>query len=308
MTIRQEAQELFLNNLRSDDRVLVTGAAGWFGRTAIAMTGGASLEMLATGSKDQKIEIDGQSQAVHTQTLEIILAFRPTVIIDSAFVTRERLAVLGHKAYIEANQKIIDESLAIAAIPSVRKYIGFSSGVTVHLAGQDSYSLEENPYAAQKRVYENRLWELANSLKIDASIARVWSVTGCYVTKGAAAFAFTDLINQAKFGLIKIKARQRVYRRYCAVEDVLALALMPLGPGEQTVFDTGGDLIELGALAQIMVEVINPAAKIRLQIDPELPSDDYHSDNRAWQSLVGLGFPKEDSIREQVARVAGINT
>ena len=307
MTIRREAQELWLKNLRSDDRVLVTGAGGWFGRTAIVMARKSGLALLATGSKDQQIEIDGQGQSVQAQSLEIISAFEPTVVIDTAFVTRERLPALGHKTYVETNQRIIDQSLAIAALPSVRKYIGFSSGATMHLAGHTSFSLEENPYAAQKRIYESRISEIAGALGCDISVARVWSVTGSYCTKPDS-FAFTDLIAQAKLGLIEIKAKHLVYRRFCAVEDVLALALVPLGSGGQTVFDTGGDLVDLAALAQMMVEVVNPNAKIHIQLDSGLPSDDYHSDNKDWESRVGLGLLGKDSTMDQIARVAGLKT
>jgi hypothetical protein len=222
-------------------------------------------------------------------------------------VTRERLPVLGYEPYVEANQKIIDQSLAIVAMPSVRKYIGFSSGATMHLAGHTSFSLEENPYAAQKRIYESKISEIAANLQSDISVARVWSVTGSYCTKPDS-FAFTDLIAQARSGLINIRAKHLVYRRYCSIEDVLALALMPLGPGSQTVFDTGGDLIDLDTLAQMMVEVVNPTAKIHLQLESGLPSDDYHSDNKDWERLVGSGLLGEDSIREQIARVAGLKT
>jgi hypothetical protein len=269
------------------------------------MTRKSGLALLATGSKDQQIEIDGQGQSVQAQSLEIIAAFEPTVVIDTAFVTRERLTILGHKAYVETNQKLIDQSLAIAALPSVRKYIGFSSGATMHLAGHTSFSLEENPYAAQKRIYESKVSEIAGALDCDISVARVWSVTGSYCTKPDT-FAFTDLIAQAKSGLIQIKSKHLVYRRFCAVEDVLALALMPLGPGSQTVFDTGGDLIDLGALAQLMVEVVNPTARIHIKLDSGLPSDDYHSDDKDWDSLVGLGLLGEDSIKEQIARISGL--
>jgi nucleoside-diphosphate-sugar epimerase len=304
LTIRREAQELWLNNLRSDDRVLVTGAAGWFGRTAIAMTKAAGLELLATGSKDQQIEIDGKSQAVQAQDLEIITAFQPTVVIDTAFVTRERLPILGHKAYVETNQKLIDQSLAIAALPSVRKYIGFSSGATMHLAGHASFSLEENPYAAQKHIYESKVSEIAGALDCDISVARVWSVTGSYCTKPKA-FAFTELITQAKLGLIEIKATHLVYRRYCPIEDVLALAMLPSSPGSNPIFDTGGDLIEIGELAKLVVEQVNPNAEIRRQIDQELPSDDYHSDSKEWSELVQYANFVKDSISDQVTRVAG---
>jgi nucleoside-diphosphate-sugar epimerase len=302
LTIRREAQERWLNNLRSDDRVLVTGASGWFGRTAIAMTREASLDLLATGSKDQQIDIDGQSQAVHAQSLEVISAFKPTVVIDTAFVTRERLPILGHKTYIETNQKLIEQSLALAALPSVRKYIGFSSGATMHLAGHTSFSPEENPYAAQKRIYESKMSEIAGSLQSDISVARVWSVTGSYCTKPQA-FAFTDLIAQAKLGLIEIKAKHLVYRRYCALEDVLAIAIPPTAPGSNPIFDTGGDLIELGELAKIVVELVNLNSEIHRRLDKALPQDSYHSDNKDWGKLAGLAKLGLDTIRDQITRV-----
>jgi len=303
LTIRREAQELWLKNLRSDDRVLVTGAGGWFGRTAVAMTRKSDLELLATGSKDEQIEIDGQSQALQAQDLEIIAAFKPTVVIDTAFVTRERLPALGHKTYTETNQKLIDQSLLIAALPSVRKYIGFSSGATKHLAGNTSFSLEENPYAAQKRIYESKISEIAANLQSDISVARVWSVTGSYCTKPQT-FAFTDLIAQAKFGLIEIKAKHLVYRRYCALEDVLALAMVPKTPGSVSIFDTGGGLIELGELAKIVVELLNPNAEIRREVDPGLASDNYHSDGKGWDALLQSEDLALDPISNQIMRVA----
>jgi nucleoside-diphosphate-sugar epimerase len=303
LTIRREAQELWLKNLRSDDRVLVTGAGGWFGRTAIAMTRESGLALLATGSKDQQIEIDGQGQSVQAQSLEIIAAFEPTVVIDTAFVTRERLPALGYKAYVETNQRIIDQSLAIAAMPSVRKYIGFSSGATMHLAGHNSFSLEENPYAAQKRIYESRISEIAGALDCDISVARVWSVTGSYCTKPDS-FAFTDLIAQAKLGLVEVKAKRPVYRRYCAIEDVLALAMLPNERGGHSIFSTGGELIELGDLAKKVVELVNPNAEVRRQIDSALASDDYYSDSKDWGELLQAANLAKDSISDQVTRVA----
>jgi nucleoside-diphosphate-sugar epimerase len=303
MTIRREAQELWLKHLRPDDRVLVTGAGGWFGRTAIAMTRESGLDLLATGSKDQQITIDNHNQLIHTQSFEAISAFEPTVVIDTAFLTRERLSVLGHKVYVETNQKLIDQSLAVAALASVRKYIGFSSGATMHLAGQASFSLEENPYAAQKRIYESRIEDIARSLEADISVARVWSVTGSHCTKPES-FAFTDLISQAKRGPIEIKAKHLVYRRYCAVEDVLAVSMLPKKTGSNSVFNTGGDLVELGELAELIVELVNPNTEILRQVDPVLPSDDYHSDDKDWGELIkfaGLAF---DPISNQIIRVA----
>jgi hypothetical protein len=174
----------------------------------------------------------------------------------------------------------------------------------MHLAGHTSFSLEENPYAAQKRIYESKISEIAANLESDISVARVWSVTGSYCTK-MQTFAFTDLIAQAKLGLIEIKAKHLVYRRYCPIEDVLALAMLPSAPEGNPIFDTGGDLIELGNLTKLIIELVNPNSEIRRQIEPELPSDDYHSDSKDWDGLLQSANLAKDSISDQITRVAG---
>jgi hypothetical protein len=108
-------------------------------------------------------------------------------------------------------------------------------------------------------------------------------------------------------GLIQIKAKRHVYRRYCAIEDVLALALLPNGPESDSIFSTGGDLIELGDLAKLVAELVNPNAEIRRQIDPELPSDDYYSDSKDWDDRSKYAKLAKDSISDQVLRVSGVS-
>jgi nucleoside-diphosphate-sugar epimerase len=127
-------------------------------------------------------------------------------------------------------------------------------------------------------------------------------VTGSYCTKPES-FAFTDLIAQAKLGLIEIKAKHLVYRRYCPIEDVLALAMLASSPGSNPIFDTGGDLIEIGDLAKLVVELVNPNAEIRRRLDKTLPQDSYHSDNKGWGQLTGIAKLGMDTTRDQITRV-----
>jgi len=298
--IKESALALWLENLTSSDKVLITGCQGWFGRTALAMTRASGLPVLATGSKDNLITLDGVNQQVIKQDLETINAFEPTVVIDTAFLTREKVEKIGYQNYIDQNQKLITDSLAIALLSSVRKYVGFSSGATVNLAGHKFFTIFENPYAAQKRHYEERMSELIESGKA-ISIARVWSVSGSYLTK-AEAFAFSNLILQAKSGKIKIDAPHLVYRKYCSIDDVLAIALANK-PG---VFDTGGELVELGNLAEIIKTEVNPKARIVRFLQPDLLPDNYYSTSSDWCRLTkeyGLEF---DPVSEQVARVARV--
>jgi nucleoside-diphosphate-sugar epimerase len=296
--IKESALALWLENLTSLDKVLITGCQGWFGRTALAMTRASGVPVLATGSKDSLLTLDGLNQPVIKQDLKTIKAFEPTVVIDTAFLTREKVETIGYQNYIDQNQKLITDSLAIALLSSVRKYVGFSSGATVNLAGHKFFTIFDNPYAAQKRHYEQAVSELIESGK-PISIARVWSVSGSYLTK-AHTFALSNLILQARSGKIKIDAPHLVYRKYCAIDDVLAIALAK----EAGLFDTGGELVELGSLADIIKTEVNPQAEIVRSLQPEMLPDNYYSTNSDWCRLTkeyGLGI---DLVSQQVARVA----
>jgi nucleoside-diphosphate-sugar epimerase len=185
----------------------------------------------------------------------------------------------------------------------VRKYVGFSSGAAVHLAGMDSFSLAQNPYAAQKQEYETTMANIDVRQGCDVTIARVWSVSGAYMTKPSS-FAISNLIQQAKAGIIEILSSGPVYRRYCAIEDVISVGLATQSAPGKRIFDTGGDLIELGELAEIIGEEISPKIQIVRKFKPMLRSDSYHSDGEDWRMLsqrFDLGF---DSIPNQVARLA----
>jgi nucleoside-diphosphate-sugar epimerase len=301
--VRGEALSLWRSEIRSDDRILITGSSGWLGRTALAMARDSRVPILATGSQDKVFLLDGIEQVVRCQDIELMAEFRPTIVIDTAFLTREKLETYGHKTYVSINQKLLQDSQALAQLRTVRKYVGFSSGAAVHLAGMDSFSLAQNPYAAQKQEYETTMANIDVRQGCDVTIARVWSVSGAYMTKPSS-FAISNLIQQAKAGIIEILSSGPVYRRYCAIEDVVSISLAKeSAPGER-IFDTGGDLIELGGLAEIIRKEISPKIKILRKFDPMLRSDSYHSDGENWRLLsqkFGLGF---DSIPNQVARMA----
>lgn len=300
--IRKEAQDLWNANVRATDRVLITGANGWFGKTALAMTLRSELPFLATGSKDSTLQIDNVNISVMEQGIPLIESFQPTVVIDCAFLTRERLSEVGHDKYISINQQLIEDSISIAKLSSVRKYLGFSSGATVHLAGLKDFSLEENPYGALKRVFESRISRLSGELETDISVARVWSVTGTYSTKPGT-FAISDLIRQARSGRIIIRAPHPVFRRYCAIEDVLAIGLQNHETFSPTIFDSGGELVELQELAEVIRAVVNPDAKIFREFEKSLMPDSYHSEGTQWDSLIKQSGLSVDSLQCQVKRM-----
>jgi len=301
--LRPEAVRLFSESLGLEDKVLITGASGWFGKTAIALTKTTGVTYLATGSRPRVIDIDGNKEKVESHDLDLISAFQPTVVIDAAFLTRDKVAVIGAGKYIEINQVLMKISKEIASLESVRKYVGFSSGATVNLAGHSSFSLSDNPYAALKKSYEEQMMEVSNWSKASVVIPRVYSVTGAYVNKPQL-FAFSDLILQARAGVIEVRAKNKVLRRYSPVEDVIALAVAQSKQQGQIIFDTGGEMLEVGDLAnQIRMEICQDAI-IHREINPHLLADDYQSDNVQWSNVLSLSDMEQAPLSEQIRRAA----
>ena len=288
-------------NFLGDDRVLITGATGWFGRTALWMAMKENVNVLAMASKKNSVRVGEFSKGVYAHNLEQIADFAPTVFVDSAFLTRDKISAFDLGGYISLNRSLIRDSIEIASLPSIRKYVGFSSGATRHLAGQESFALQNNPYAALKMEYEAEMAQINSSNEVAISIARVWSVTGPFTTKPDL-FAFSNLISQAREGLMRIESAGNVFRRYCGLEAVMQVALAQKKQGGDPVFDTGGELIEIGDLAQVIREEINnEAVVIRGSYDGSR-EDNYYSDGTQWDSMIAdLGLLQE-SIRSQIRR------
>jgi len=305
--LRPEAVRLFSESLGPEDKVLITGASGWFGKTAIALTKTTGVTYLATGSRPRVIEIDGNKEKVESHDLDLISAFQPTVVIDAAFLTRDKLSLIGAERYVKINRTLLELSIEIAGLDSVRKYVGFSSGAAVHLAGQTSFNVSENPYAALKRDYEERVLRIGKTLKASISIPRVFSVTGAYVTKPNL-FAFSNIILQAMSGEIEIQAKNRVFRRYAPVEDVIAVATSQKNQNAPIVFDTGGELLEIGELAKMASVAGGTGAEIFRTTNPKMPDDNYFSNGKDWTRVSAEQNLPQLGARQQVEMLAAFMT
>lgn len=291
--------DIDFNDKKNGNRLAVIGAAGWFGREALNLGIDEGMEVLALGSSSGKLDISKESVIVHKHDINLIESFCPTIVVDAAFITRERIANLGIRKYIELNRELIANSLQILELKSVDTYIGFSSGATKHLAGQQDFSLEQNPYAFLKREYEDQIKLTAERVDSKIGIARVWSVSGEFCTKPNS-FAFSSFINQAKLGKIFISSGHQVFRRYAPVKQVLQVARLFASASAPRIFDTGGPLVEIGELAKEVVEIVNPEATIERSINESGVRDDYFADGTEWREMLAQLSIEETTIKAQV--------
>jgi nucleoside-diphosphate-sugar epimerase len=264
---REEACSLVRSSVPGSDRVLVTGGSGWFGRTAVALLWHAFGEewvrrhVLATASATRAIDVLGCGRfEVRLVDPAEVADFAPTLIVNCAFPTRDRVAGMGLEPYVDLARRLTRSFLEYSELPSVQRVVTFSSGAAVPSSTYPAH-LQMNPYGVLKAQEERDTLELAQRSGINAQVCRVWAVSGPHV-QHPRNYAFSQFITQAREnGRIQVSADRPVIRAYASVDDALALTLAAVASGSG-LFDTGGQRIELGELAAQVATVLGGGSRL----------------------------------------------
>jgi nucleoside-diphosphate-sugar epimerase len=286
-SVSKAAVSLLGERVKTKQRFVITGASGWLGRTLVLLLNEAGHDLLLVGSHARTISVDGEKFPVAKFDLSLIEKFKPTVLIDFAFVTREHLDDISEVAYRKVNEGLINQALDIFALPSVKYAMYTSSGAAVYL----------------KRRTEELALEAAERLDKKVVVIRPWSLSGTMVTKEYE-FAFSSFIRQSFGGEIHVKSPNPVSRRYVSAEDFLAVALAKLfsESGAFEVLDSGGELISLVQLAQKVADSQTHDVSVVSHQSSSEVKDNYYSNNEQWsRECEALGFYPETLI-EQISR------
>lgn len=264
-----------------NDRVLVTGASGWLGRTALDLLAPLGLPTLAVASRARIIRVGDCEIECRVWEDREVAAFAPTVVLDCAFLTRDRVADMPLGDYVAANRTLTERLVYATQLAGVRLALTISSGAAVYPHDALDRRVEHNPYGYLKREAEHRLAQAAAESGAVPVVARAWSISGAHVQKPQG-YALGSMILAAASGAIRITARHPVFRRYVLAEELLALGIAEGGVGPATI-DSGGELVEMAELAARIAAVVRPDAVIsRDEADPREP-DNYHSDGQDWE-------------------------
>ncbi len=220
------------------DRVPITGASGWLGRTALDLLAPLGLPTLALASRARTIRVSGCEIGCRAWDDREVAAFAPTVVLDCAFLTRDRVADMPLDEYVAANRILTERLVYATQLPGVRLALTVSSGAAVYPHDALDGPIEDNPYGYLKRGAEYRLAEAAAESGAVPVVARAWSISGAHVQKPQG-YALGSMIRDADAGAIRITARRPVVRRYVLAEELLALGIAEGGVGPATI-DSGG--------------------------------------------------------------------
>ena len=254
--------ELLTDLLRgSDERIAITGATGWIGATALDLMydvfeGRAPDRVTAYASAGRDVTVrDGRHVKVIPLSELASQSPAPTTLLHFAFLTRDRAQEVGFESYVSQNVGISATVLGAVARHRPRSVVVASSGAVYGPGGSFSSALQRDPYGALKRLDELAFRQATRDVGGTCVVPRIFSVAGPRMTKPEA-YALGSMIRMAVTGgPIEVRARGRVVRSYCGVDEVVALAVWAAITGRDGEFDSSGTVVEMSDLARVVASV-----------------------------------------------------
>jgi nucleoside-diphosphate-sugar epimerase len=273
----------------------------------------SDFEVLHVASSPRFVSVNESTIEVVEYNPEIIQGFQPTIVVDFASLTREKVAQVDLDYFRKVNESLANQMLESASLPSVKKVLFTSSGAAVYPRGDKPKEFGKDPYGYLKSQLELRMQHFASENKKSVLCLRPWSISGTLLSKPTE-YAFSSIVIQALSGSVHIKSLRHVYRRYCAVDDLLAVAFATWPNTEVNnygLLESGGELQNLLNLAQDVVKLVGNGAKIIHSIDHEAEPDRYYSDNSSWLAACSAAryTPKNlnAQIRESISHYRAVS-
>jgi nucleoside-diphosphate-sugar epimerase len=282
------------------DRVLVTGASGWLGRSLMARllpeSSRLGFEVHGVAGSSRAVRCTGTSFDVESWDDGAVAAWSPTVLVHAAFVTRDHLDHVPEPEFEERNRSLTSRALRVASLPSIRSVVHVSSGAAV--------AEEPDVYGRLKREQEQRFAEVAVPGGPAVVNARVWSVSGPCCPKPDA-FAFVSFVRDAlTTGSIHVHAQGEVWRRYVDAGEFMDLALLAAIDGRTMTIDSTGDLVELHDLAARVASILGATVTSSPPADG-IPPSRYHSDSDVMAGLASEWARPLSGLADQIVRTSG---
>lgn len=290
--------------------IAVTGAGGWLGLATLDLIERALGPAFATrvtcyGSARRLLDLGGGRQ-VAQRALADLAALEATDVwlLHFAFQGKERAEAMDEAAYRAANRAIADTVLAALDRIDVRAMFVASSGAAAS-ADDPAASPAMRLYGGMKRDDEDRFAAWAIARDRHAVIARVFNITGPYINKHQA-YAMASFILDALAGRqIEVRAPRAVIRGYVAIRELMSLvfALMAAAPTGVMRFDTGGEPLELGAVATAVDRALGGRGVARAAI-VEPGADRYVGDDAGYAELLAAHAIAAVPLDRQIVETA----
>ena len=291
-------------------KIFVSGASGWLGKELVSLISQKRLIDFSTNdlrlfsSNGRSIKLTSNKEFV-TSPFEVdqfeIMPKKLEGFIHLAFLTRDKLKTLNFNDYICINLELISKACQIIERNTPRWIVLVSSGAILNReSGELESDIEKNPYGFCKRIEELLLTDAAKRVGANIVIGRLWGASGEQMPPNPE-YALSDFIENARLkNEIQIKSGGEVFRRYVDAGEFMEVLAKLAISGQTRTLDSGGELIEIGELSQLVGGHFPGTSVRRSIILTEV--DDYYPKGQDFNDLAKELGVDLVTIKEQVAR------
>ena len=277
------------NRLLSDfEQIVIYGAKGWFGRSAIdlLMQENPNLEphqLLFVGSKSESALDAELPFDVYSSADALVYTKSNILFLNSAYLRREKLISMSEIEYQARNHQIMEFGKGLLKDRKIKTFINLSSGVASQ-GNLENLGKVTDSYTKCKiadEVILTALCEIVNTALINC---RIYSMSGKFINEFEH-LALSSFIRQAKSVSKEIIVDSPLTARTYVDSLDLARVLFELSIKGETLFlDSGGTLTTLGDLATKIAGRL-PGVHVNARLDYDM-SPNYYGDYQRFNEIV----------------------
>jgi len=291
-------------------KIFVSGASGWLGKELISLIKQKRLIDFSTNdlrlfsSNGRSIKLINSNEYL-TSSFEVNqFEIEPKNLegyIHLAFLTRDKLKTLNFNDFVRINLELISKACKIIERNKPKWVVVVSSGAILDReSGEIESDIEKNPYGFCKRIEELLLADAAKRVGANIVIGRLWGASGEQMPPNLE-YALSDFIESARLkNEIQIKSGGEVFRRYVDAGEFMEVLVKLAISGESRLLDSGGVVIEIGELSQLVAGHFPGTSVSRSKSLTDV--DDYYPKEQDFNDLAKELGIQLSTIKEQVAR------
>jgi nucleoside-diphosphate-sugar epimerase len=287
-------------------KTVITGSTGWLGseltRILIQERNISTSDLNLIASTEKKLHFN--KKIILTKTFKNVTKTQDVAnYFDFAFLTRDKIHLIGPEKYKETNIDIINDSVNLIYRLKPKNVVLASSGA-VYKTGKNWREASNFLYSDLKILQEEKIKEVCDKINSNLVVIRIFNLSGNGITK-VNKFAISQFINNAVNNKeISIKSDYLVNRSYCDISQLLNTLVTAANNGYSGTLDSTGIKIELRDLAKQVIKELKSESKFDA---PEVVngslSDDYFSESKEYSHLLNkFSGGKMFSIEQQIRR------
>ena len=287
--------------------VLIKGATGWIGhQTAIQLADRfkGNLDLTLMNSSPASIYVYNKYIQTITPSSSV-MDKHIDYFFDYAFQTREKIESLGDKQYIDTNLNLINHSVEVVKKLGPKTVVLASSGA-IYNSSKYAQTKNYKLYSELKTIQEQQISDACKQSGSNLIIVRIFNLSGQGMNKSKV-YAFQDIVEKALQNKeIVINSKFQVFRRYCDITQLLDLLFQLTFNEENICFDSGGQLVEIHRLVEIVKSSLNSNSSVIAEpIDYVSTPDNYYSSSNTYELLLKKLLNQDSvSINSQVIKTA----